>query len=130
MKPFPPYPETPLHGPGTDSIKNFVRESSQRLLAWRNAVRAWVAEIPESQPLGWYYHEKSVKILTRNIGENKWRVTSFCTIADGSAYMPWSHEEYATREDAMLAEGRSVESFFEHFPGRILTEEEIKNGTK
>jgi len=127
VKPIPRHPGAPTKAEAEGHGMDLFRLCVQRTTEWRAQVAAWLADVPESVPVIWTYGPGKVKALTRNIGKCPWRVTVFCHGAGGRDYMPWSHECYRTRLEALLEEARGAEAVLEHFPGRVLTEKEIQN---
>lgn len=76
---------------------------------WKNDWGKWLSTVPENKPLVWEdvpskTGEKDIRALSKNIGnpDKPWRVTKF--VKKDDAYTPTGHLEYASREDAMMAE--------------------------
>lgn len=125
---FPKRPELPDKArPGSDIFRDFYDASK----AWEKQVGEWLANVPEKKPIIWQeqdrkYGQGSIRALTRNIDPDKpWRVTTFVPNRQGDAFMPWGHQEYKTRTEALIEDGKHIDRFHDRMPVRVMTEPEI-----
>jgi DNA-binding protein YbaB len=124
------FPPKPFIGKKTDAEagENIFKTFHAKLEAWEKNVGEWLKTKPENKPIIWEQENGNVRALTRNIGnlEKPWRVTSFVPSRDGNALMPWGHQEYETREKAMIEEGGTPARFHDKMPKRVMDEQEIQ----
>lgn len=118
---FPKFPDLPT---AVKPNGNIFTQFSELVNGWQDKVRAWLKSKPENKAIVWNESQGNFKALTRNIGGDPWRVTTYYN-RDGKL-MPAGHQVYKTREAAFFEEGKSPEKFFDELPLEVMTEKEIQ----